>query len=192
MNTRSMITLTCLFALGAATLSNATRLQAEDATDGEWIQLFNGKDLDGWKVKITGYELGDNFGDTFRVEDGLLKVAYDKYDRFDGKFGHIFYEKPFSHYVLRVEYRFVGDQTPGGPGWAFRNSGLMMHGQSPESMGKNQEFPVSIEVQLLGGRAEGECRVDVRDQQIRCQVAEPCGSDGRGHTRSPTGVPIST
>ncbi|MEE8452337.1 MAG: DUF1080 domain-containing protein [Thermoguttaceae bacterium] len=117
----------------------------------EWVQLFNGKDLTGWKVKITGYELGDNFGDTFRVEDGLLTVSFDEYEKFDGKFGHIFYEKPFSNYVLRVEYRFVGEQVPGGPGWALRNSGIMIHGQSPESMRKDQNFPVSIEVQTLGG-----------------------------------------
>ncbi|MCK5000545.1 MAG: DUF1080 domain-containing protein [Anaerohalosphaera sp.] len=123
--------------------------------DGDkWISLFNGKDLDGWKIKITGYELGDNFNDTFRVEDGLMKVSYDKYDKFGGRFGHIFYEQPFSHYKFRVEYRFVGEQAPGGPGWAFRNSGVMIHGQTPESMGKDQKFPVSIEVQLLGGDSE--------------------------------------
>jgi hypothetical protein len=133
-----------------------TALRAADASGEEkWIQLFNGKDLSGWKVKIKGYELGDNHGNTFRVEDGVMKVAYDRYKKFDGKFGHIFYEKPFSHYVLRVEYRFVGEQCPGGPGWAFRNSGAMIHGQSPESMGKDQDFPVSIEVQLLGGSGSG-------------------------------------
>jgi hypothetical protein len=124
--------------------------------EGDWIQLFNGKNLDGWKVKITGYELNDNYGDTFRVEDGVLKVAYDQYAKFDGKFGHLFYHQPFSNYVLRLEYRFVGEQVPGGPGWAFRNSGIMIHGQSPESMEKDQNFPVSIEVQLLGGGGSGE------------------------------------
>ncbi len=135
----------------------ATFVQAEDADkEGEWLQLFNGKNLDGWRVKITGYDLDDNYGNTFRVEDGILKVAYDQYEKFDGKFGHIFCDKPFSHYILRVEYRFVGDQSPGGPGWAFRNSGIMIHGQSPESMGKDQNFPVSIEVQLLGGGGKGD------------------------------------
>ncbi len=123
-----------------------------NAQDGkEWTPLFNGKNLDGWKVKIKGYELGENHADTFRVEDGVMKVSYDKYEKFDRTFGHIFFEKPYSNYVLRVEYRFTGDQVPGGPGWAFRNSGIMLHGQSPESMGKDQDFPVSIEVQLLGG-----------------------------------------
>lgn len=130
---------------------------ADDTVEpGEWIQLFNGKDLDGWRVKITGYDLDDNFGDTFRVEDGVLKVGYDQYEKWDGKFGHIFYDKPFSNYVLRLEYRFTGDQVPGGPGWAFRNSGIMIHGQSPESMEKGQNFPVSIEVQLLGGKGSGD------------------------------------
>lgn len=139
-----------------AVLIAATAGWAEESpAKGDWVQLFNGKNLDGWKVKITGYDLNDNFGNTFRVEDGILKVAYDQYDKFDGRFGHLFYRQPFSNYVLRVEYRFVGEQTPGGPGWAFRNSGIMIHGQSPESMRKDQNFPVSIEVQLLGGKGTG-------------------------------------
>jgi len=125
----------------------------EEAEAG-WIPLFNGKNLDGWQVKIRGHELGDNYANTFRVEDGLLRVVYDDYESFDGTFGHLFFDTPFSYYRLRVEYRFVGEQTPGGPGWAFRNSGVMLHGQSPESMTIDQEFPVSIEAQMLGGDGE--------------------------------------
>jgi 3-keto-disaccharide hydrolase len=128
----------------------------DDSTDGKWMQLFNGKDLDDWIVKIRGYEVGDNFGDTFRVEDGLLTVSYENYDSFDERFGHLFYKDKFSHYRLRAEYRFIGEQAPNGPGWAFRNSGLMIHGESPETMGIDQSFPVSIEVQLLGGAETGE------------------------------------
>ena len=124
---------------------------AQKQNEGQWIDLFNGKNLDSWTVKIAGHEAGDNYKDTYRVEDGILKVAYDQYEKFDGKFGNLFYKKPFSHYTLRVEYRFVGDQVPGGPGWAFRNSGIMIHSQSPESMSKGQNFPASIEVQTLGG-----------------------------------------
>lgn len=118
--------------------------------EGEWIQLFNGKDLADWMVKIKGYDAGDNFGNTFRVEDGIIKVRYEAYDSLDGRFGHLFYNKTFSHYKLRVEYRIVGEQTPGAPGWAYKNSGIMLHGQTPESMERDQEFPTSIEVQLLG------------------------------------------
>lgn len=124
-------------------------------TDG-WIQLFNGKDLTGWTPKIKGHDLGDNFGNTFRVEGGVLKVSYDQYQNFDGQFGHLFYKEPFSNYVLRIEYRFTGEQCPGGPGWAIRNSGAMLHGEAPETMDKDQEFPASIEVQLLGGNGQQE------------------------------------
>lgn len=121
------------------------------AAEAEWVQLFNGKDLTGWTPKITGYEMGDNFGNTYRVEDGMIKVRYDGgYDSFDNRFGHLFYKDQFSHYRLRVEYRIVGDQCPGAPGWAYKNSGIMIHGQTPESMDKDQDFPTSIEVQLLG------------------------------------------
>ncbi len=122
----------------------------------EWIPLFNGKNLDGWKIKFTGCELGQNYLDTVRVEDGVMKIDYEKYDNFDGRFGHIFYQTAFSDYRLRIEYRFVGEQCPGGPGWAFRNSGVMIHSQDPASMRKEQEFPVSIEVQFLGGDGTDE------------------------------------
>ena len=121
-----------------------------------WIQLFNGKDLNDWKIKITGYDLGVNYNNTFRVEDGLIKVRYDQYEKFNGEFGHLFYKHNYSHYKMRVEYRFVGKQAPGGQSWAYRNSGIMIHGQSPESMEKDQQFPTSIEVQLLGGNGTDE------------------------------------
>lgn len=123
---------------------------AAEPTD-KWVPLFNGKDLDGWTPKIRGYALGENFGNTFRVQDGLLKVAYDQYDQFAERFGHLFYKTPYSHYRFRVEYRFVGEQCPGGPGWAIRNSGVMIHGEDPAGMALDQDFPASIEVQLLGG-----------------------------------------
>ncbi len=135
------------------TLSATQKPEAKPKTEviGEWVSLFNGKDLTGWTPKIRYHELGDNFGNTFRVEDGLLKVRYDGYEKFGAKFGHLFYETPYSSYDFRVKYRFVGEQCGEGPGWAIRNSGVMVHGQSAESMTKDQDFPVSIEVQLLGG-----------------------------------------
>ena len=126
----------------------------------EWISLFDGKSLDGWVPKIAHYEVGVNYGNTFRVENGVLKVVYDKdkYETFDSRFGHLFYKTPFSHYVIAVEYRFVGEQTKGGPDWAFRNSGVMIHGQPVETMKKDQDFPICIEAQLLGGRGDGTAR----------------------------------
>ena len=143
-----------------------TSCQKKSSTNSKdnWIQLFNGKDLTGWIPKIAGHPLGDNYKNTFRVEEGLLKVSYDGYDTFENRFGHLFYEQPFSHYKILVEYRFLGDQAfPEVGKWAYRNNGVMMHCQSPESMGLYQEFPVSLEGQLLGGNG-----VDKRPNSNLC------------------------
>lgn len=117
-----------------------------------WTPLFNGKNLDGWTPKIVGHKLGDNFGDTFRVVNGAIQVNYEKYEsKFSGRFGHLFYKKPYSAYKLRLQYRFTGEQIADGPGWAWRNSGIMIHCEDPKTMRIDQDFPVSAEVQLLGG-----------------------------------------
>ena len=145
-----------LFAFAMLVGTTPGLLAQGNSKDKPWIQLFNGKNLDGWTAKIKGYKLGENYGNTFRVRNGILQVAYDEYERFDETFGHIFYKDEFSHYRLRVEYRFIGDQVPGGPVWALRNSGIMLHCQPPETMSQDQKFPVSIEVQLLGGSGSGK------------------------------------
>lgn len=127
-------------------------LCAQKNADKEiWEPLFNGKNLDGWDIKIRGRELNDNYLNTYRVEDGKMVVRYDQYNDFDRQYGHIFYKKEYSYYKLVIEYRFVGEQAPQGEGWAWRNSGVMLHGQTAASMGKDQDFPISIEVQFLGG-----------------------------------------
>lgn len=135
-----------------------TATSDSSADTEEWIDLFNGRDLTGWTAKIRGYEAGDNFADTFRVEDGLLTVSYDGYEQFDNRFGHLFYETPFSHYRVKLDYRFIGDQAPGGEGWAHRNSGIMLHSPAPDTMPAAQDFPISLEAQFLGGLSDGEPR----------------------------------
>lgn len=122
----------------------------------EWIDLFNGQDLDHWIPKISKHDVGENYQNTFQVQDGYLTVNYDGYDSFDEQFGHLFYDKPYSAYYLAIEYRFIGEQAPDGPGWAWRNSGAMLHGQDPHTMLRDQDFPISIEAQLLGGPEEGD------------------------------------
>lgn len=136
--------------------SCATEQQDQGPVVGKWYKIFNGKDLTGWTPKFRGQELGVNYKNTFRVENGVLKVVYDEWEEFGEVFGHIFYKDVFSHYKIRMEYRFVGEQIKGGPGWAFRNNGIMVHGQKPETMAMDQSFPVSIEVQLLGGNGTND------------------------------------
>ena len=143
-----------------------------------WIQLFNGKNLDGWTVKIKDHPVNDNFGNTFRVENGIMKVSYDQYGgEFKNQFGHIFYKDKFSAYLLVVEYRFVGDQIKDGPRWAFRNSGMMLHGQTPESMSVDQDFPICLEAQLLGGNGK-----DTRTTNNLCTPGTNVVMDGKLHT----------
>ncbi|MCP3861248.1 MAG: DUF1080 domain-containing protein, partial [Phycisphaeraceae bacterium] len=91
-----------------------------------------------------------------KVEDVVIRMDYSDWESFDGRFGHLFHEIPFDRYRVRVVYRFLGDQVKGGPGWAYRNSGIMLHCQDPKSMRTDQDFPVSVEVQLLGGSGSGK------------------------------------
>jgi hypothetical protein len=151
-----MIQRSTWYGCAAALVLTTCALGQNDPNRKDWIQAFNGKNLDGWVMKISGYPLGENYGNTFRVENGLLKAAYDQYPEFANKFGHIFYKTKFSHYIVAAEYRFVGEQAKGGPSWALRNNGIMIHCQAPETMGKDQDFPISVEVQLLGGGPTGE------------------------------------
>lgn len=134
----------------------AAQAQKNNPKKEDWQQLFNGKDLSGWDIKIAGQPLNDNYKNTFRVEDGILRIVYDEYEEFNGKFGHLYYNKPFSYYKLRFVYRFVGNQTKGGASWNVRNSGVMLHSQSAASLSFGQDFPVSLELQMLGGLGNGE------------------------------------
>ncbi|WP_312190987.1 DUF1080 domain-containing protein [Sphingobacterium sp.] len=144
-----------IYSAGILLLSTSVFATSQDKKPKP-IQLFNGKDLKNWTPKIRNHKVGDNYKNTFRVEDGLLKVRYDGYDDFNFQYGHLFYHKEFSAYLLRVTYRFVGEQVNGGEGWAWRNSGAMLHGQDPKTMGVDQDFPISIEGQLLGGNGKDE------------------------------------
>ena len=147
----SFLVISCLFCC-----KKQLEKKGENANE-KWIQLFNGKDLNDWHIKIKGHPLGDNYKNTFRVVDGVIQVNYDEYgDTFDTSYGHIFYKNEFSNYKLRLQYRFTGEQVKDGAGWAKRNSGIMIHCQAPETMELDQYFPVSIEVQLLGGLDDGE------------------------------------
>jgi hypothetical protein len=139
------------------TLTAVTQDTAEDAKDDGFVSLFNGKDLTGWTPKIRTFDLGEDPKQTFRVVDGVIQVNYSNYDKFDRQFGHLFCDTQYSSYILRLEYRFLGDkQIDGNPGgWAYMNSGVMIHGEDPKAMPKNKEFPDSMEVQLLGQKKDG-------------------------------------
>jgi hypothetical protein len=138
--------------------SNPAASDDAPPADGKWIQLFNGRDIDDWIVKINHHDVGDNFGDTFRVHDGILQVRYDQYGQFNDQFAHLYYKRPFSHYHIVVEYRFVGTLQPGAPDFSVMNSGVMLHSQDPRTMLRDQNWPIAIEFQLLAGLDDGKPR----------------------------------
>lgn len=152
-----LLSMSALLVLFTAACGPAPEARTQNDPDKEeWVELFNGKDLDGWTPKIAHYEPGENFGNTFRVVDGAMQVNYDQYTDFNESFGHLFWKDKYSHYRLVVEYRFIGTWLHDTPGWAYRNSGIMFHSQAPETMLKEQNFPISLEAQFLGGLGEGE------------------------------------
>lgn len=164
--------------------------------DGEWQRLFDGRDLSNWIVKVAKHDVGENYANTFRVENGMIKVAYDGYTNLNSQFGHLFYRTPFSNYHIVVEYRFVGSWLPDTPDWARRNSGVMLHAQDPNTMLRDQDFPISIELQFLGGLGDGKPRstanmcspgteVNIDGQQARahCVNSRSATFDGDGWVR---------
>lgn len=123
----------------------------------KWVSLFNGKDLTGWKPKVKGFPIGENFGNTFRVKDGILMIRYDQYKTFDDHFGILFFDKKFTNFRLRAEYRFIGETfTEGGPSWGYKDNGIVYRSQDPSSVGLNQSYPVCLEYNFLGGNGKDE------------------------------------
>ena len=148
-----------LLVLGCSLLLMSCAAQKQDATAEEWNELFNGKNLDGWTTKIHHYEVDDNHGDTFRVADSSIQVRYDQYEGdFNDRFGHLYYNTPYSYFHLSMEYRFVGEPHPGAPIFIVKNSGVMFHSQDPRTMLKEQNWPISVEMQFLGGIEAGKER----------------------------------
>lgn len=138
-----------------ASLMTVSVLPSLAEEQGKWVKLFNGKDLAGWTPKITGHPLGENSHNTFRVEDGILKVSYEGYDKFNKQYGHLYTNIAYSRYIFRCEYRFEGKMMADAPHYVNLNSGVMIHSQSPQSMGIDQEFPSSIECQFLADEGKG-------------------------------------
>lgn len=146
-----IITIACVVTL-------ACHAPQKTTANKQWVSLFNGKDINDWMVKIQHHDINVNFGKTFRVEDGIIKVRYDQYGDFNDQFGHLYYKTPYSFFHLKVEYRFVGELQRGAPSYTLRNSGVMFHSQDPRTMPKEQDWPLSIEMQFLGGLGDGKPR----------------------------------
>lgn len=148
----------CIFTFIAITIAACHSAHTVQSGKEGWVSLFNGRDINDWMVKVNHHEVGDNFGNTFRVEDGMIKVRYDQYAAYNDQFGHLYYKTPFSYYHLVVEYRFTGEWKKDAPSYTLLNSGIMFHSQDPRTMPKEQDWPISVEFQLLAGLGDGKPR----------------------------------
>ncbi len=146
-----------LYIISLTSCLNAQSTQGHN--QDQWIDLFNGVDLTDWTVKIHHHDVGINYGETFRVIDSMIAVRYDQYEGdFNNQFAHLYYDVPFSYYKLQMDYRFVGELHPGAPSYTILNSGVMFHSQDPRTMPVNQDWPISVEMQFLGGLGDGKAR----------------------------------
>ena len=104
-----------LFSLLFLCFATPVLLAQKAASREEWVRIFKTERTSAAGTsKIAGQPLNDNYKNTVRVEDGMMRIVYDDYKTFDGKYGHIYYKKPYSYYRVRFTYRFLGKQTPGG------------------------------------------------------------------------------
>jgi len=150
--------LALLFSVSIFIFLNGCESPKSAQKNDEWISLFNGRDISDWFVKIHHHPVNVNFGNTFRVEEGMIKVRYDQYGDFNDQFGHLYYKTPFSWFHMVIEYRFVGELQKGAPSYTLLNSGVMFHSQDPHTMPVEQDWPISVEMQFLGGLGDGKPR----------------------------------
>lgn len=95
--------------LGYTTMASGQETNGEN--DKGWISLFNGKNLDGWKV-------GEN-ASTFSVENGTIKVAGPK--------AHLFYVGDVENHLFQnFEFKATVMTKPKA------NSGIYIHTQYQE------------------------------------------------------------
>ena len=138
MNKRFCLSVVALFAIGAAFDAVArVRAQApqqspppEAIVPDRVIQLFNGKDLTGWRPDVPNKDTDPGAPDSFIVRDGMLVSLGTPR-------GHLLTQSAYRNYRLEVEYRF-----PGKPG----NCGVLVHASTLRALSKM--FPQSIEVQM--------------------------------------------
>ena len=151
---KKIVTCIFLFILLLVIHACSDRKQKNDTGKEEWVSIFNGHDFTGWDIKIKSHPLNENYKKTFRIEDSMLRVSYNDYEKFNNQFGHIFTQTSYSYYKLKLQYRFVGDHVADAPDHCIENSGIMLHSQSAKSMELDQYFPVSLEFLLLSGNRE--------------------------------------
>ncbi len=113
----------------------------------EWISLFDGKTLDGWRAS--------EHPDTFSVEDGKIVVH--------GPRAHLFYEGPVeNHNFKNFEFKAQVMTTPGS------NSGMYVHTRYQDEGWPSQGYEVQVNNSHTDWRRTGSLYGidDVKEQVV--------------------------
>jgi hypothetical protein len=134
-------------------LEPITESRAGEKDEG-WIKLFNGKNLDGWKMfldpasKVSPKAI-------WKVDDGMIVC--------DGSvYGYLLTDKEYENYVLKVQWRW-GEKVS-----RWRNSGVFVHVSGPDKI-----WPKGVEAQLEAGHAGDFWLVDHFKLTIDPQRRDP-------------------
>ena len=113
-----------------------------------WINLFDGKSLNGWKV-------GEN-ASTFSVDSGMIIVH--------GKTAHLFYDgKVHNHQFKNFEFKADVKTMPGA------NSGIYFHTQYQQASWPEKGYEVQVNNSHTDWRRTGSLYgiMDVKEQYIK-------------------------
>ena len=119
----------------------------EELVKKEWINLFDGKSLTGWKV-------GKN-AETFSVDSGMIIVH--------GKTAHLFYDgNVMDHHFKNFEFKADVKTMPGA------NSGIYFHTQFQEGGWPEKGYEVQVNNSHTDWRRTGSLYgiMDVKEQFI--------------------------
>lgn len=106
------------------------------------IQLFNGKNLEGWYTFLKERGRDSDPKKVFTVKDGLIRITGEEY-------GCITTSKEYENYKLVVEYKW-GDQTFEPRADRARDSGVLLHSTGMDG-GYSGTWMHSIECQIIEG-----------------------------------------
>jgi hypothetical protein len=116
-------------------LAGLTAASAEEKKDAGFKPIFDGKDLEGWKVVLGGKE--SKPAPTFTVKDGALVIS-------GRPNGYCVTDKSFKNYVIKYDWMYVRPRDLEDEEKFTGNSGLLVHIQGLPEKGV---WPKCVEIQ---------------------------------------------
>ena len=138
----SIITSMSIFGVNAFTEPSNSEVQERKDSNKNEVQLFNGKNLDGWYTFIKGKGRDNDPNKVFTVKNGLITISGEEY-------GCITTNNKYENYKLVVEFKW-GDATFAPRIERAKDSGILLHSQG-EDGGSSGTWMHSIECQIIEG-----------------------------------------